>query len=109
MLHEVWFSDLAFSHSKQIKWNLLKCRFFNSAMATRSEYNDEGEGEDDTSMDLNQMQINDSQFTQEAKPHSCHNVWAKLYKLPDIIYVFSVRWPLPSPTDRMRRLLITGI
>ena len=56
MLCEVWFSDLAFSHTEQIKWNSSKRRFFNSAVAAKSEY-DEWEGEDDTSADLNQTQV----------------------------------------------------
>jgi general transcription factor 3C polypeptide 3 (transcription factor C subunit 4) len=51
MLREVRFSDLAFSHPEQIKWNSSKRRFFNSAAAAKSEYDDEGEGEDDVGAD----------------------------------------------------------
>ena len=58
VLHEVRFSDLAFSHPEQIKWNPSKRRFFNSAAAAKSEYDDEGEGEDDTNVDLNPVQVN---------------------------------------------------
>ena len=56
MLREVRFSDLAFSHPEQIKWNSPKRRFFNSAAAAKSEC-DEWEGEDDTGADLNQTQV----------------------------------------------------
>ena len=56
MLCEVQFSDLAFSHPEQIKRDSSKRRFFDSAAAAKSEY-DEWEGEDDTSVDLNQTQV----------------------------------------------------
>ena len=76
MLREVRFSGLVFSHPKQIKWNSSKRRFFSSAAAAKSEY-DEGEAEDDTSADLNQ-----TQFALAAEPSSRHNVWTELYELP---------------------------
>jgi len=57
MFREVRFSGLVFSHPEQTKWNPSKRRFLNSAAAVKSEYDDEGEGEGDTSADLNQTQV----------------------------------------------------
>ena len=68
MLRQVRFSGLVFNHPEQIKWNSSKRRFFNSGAAAKSEY-DEGEGEDNTSADLNQTQVDAPGFPK--KPNSC--------------------------------------
>ena len=73
MLREVRFSGLVFSHPEQIKLNSSKRRFFNSAAAVKSEY-DEGEAEDDTSADLNPNAGRYSRFALAAEPPSRHNV-----------------------------------
>ncbi|KAF9647358.1 TPR-like protein, partial [Thelephora ganbajun] len=71
MLREVRFSDLASSHPEQIKWNSLKCRFFNSAATSKSEYDEEGEGEDDTSADPGQIQVDAPSLPEKPTPFSC--------------------------------------
>ncbi|KAF9642568.1 hypothetical protein BDM02DRAFT_2050166 [Thelephora ganbajun] len=68
MLREVRFSDLASSHPEQIKWNSSKHRFFNSAAIAKSEYDEEGEGEDDTSADPNQMQVDAPSLPKKPNP-----------------------------------------
>jgi len=68
MLREVRFSDLAVNHPEQVKWNLSKRRFFNSAAASKSEYDDEGEGEDDTSADPTQMQVDAPSLPHKPNP-----------------------------------------
>ena len=68
MLREVRFSDLACNNPDQVKWNSAKRRFFNSAAASKNEYDDEGEGGDDTSADPNQMQVDAPSFPKKPNP-----------------------------------------
>jgi general transcription factor 3C polypeptide 3 (transcription factor C subunit 4) len=68
MLREVRFSDLAFNHPEQIRWNSSKRRFFNATVAPKSEYDDEGEGEDDVGADPNQMQVDAPSLPKKLNP-----------------------------------------
>jgi len=68
MLREVRFSDLAYNNPDQVKWNSAKRRFFNSAAASKTEYDDEGEGGDDASMDPNQMQVDAPSLPKKPNP-----------------------------------------
>jgi general transcription factor 3C polypeptide 3 (transcription factor C subunit 4) len=69
MLREVRFSDVAFSHPDQVKWNSSKRRFFNSAAATlKNEGEDEGEGEEDTDADSSQMQVDAPSLPKKPNP-----------------------------------------
>ena len=68
MLREVRFSDIALSHPEQVRWNSSKHRFFSSAATAKSEYDDEGEGEDDTGIDLNQVQADAPTLPKKPNP-----------------------------------------
>ena len=67
MLREIRFSDLAFSHPEQIKWNSSKRRFFSASATSKSEYDDEGEGEDN-GVDSNQMQVDVPSLPKKLNP-----------------------------------------
>ena len=68
MLREVRFSDLAFNHPEQIKWNSSKRRFFNAAATSKSEYEDEGDGQDDSAPDPNEMQVDAPSLPKKLNP-----------------------------------------
>ena len=96
MLREVRFSDLACNNPDQIKWNSAKRRFFNSAAAAKNEYDDEGEGGDDTGTDPNQMQVDAPSFPKKPNPllvtmygQSCTSYQSAMCK-------FHTRYPLPT-------------
>ena len=68
MLREVRFSDLAFNHPEQIKWNPSKRRFFNTAATSKNEYEDEVDGEDDSGADPNQVQTDAPSLPKKQNP-----------------------------------------
>ena len=108
MLREVRFSDLAFSHPEQIKWNSSKHRFFNSAAAAKTEYDDEGE-EDDTGADPNQMQTDAPSLPKKQNPLLVTMYGQSCTSYQSAICVFYARRFFPSLANRMRRLLVTGL
>ena len=109
MLREVRFSDLAFSHPEQIKWNPSKRRFFNSAAAAKNEYDDEGEGEDDTSTDPNQMQVDTPNLPKKPNPLLVTMYGQSCTSYQSAICMFCISRQFPLVTDGTCRLLITGL
>jgi len=109
MLHEVQLSDLAFSHPEQTKWNSQKSRFFSSAAAAKNEYDDEGEGEDDTSVDLNPVQVNAPGLPMKPSPLLVAMYRQSCTSYQSAARVFYARQLFPSLTGRTRRLIITGV
>ena len=108
MLREVRFSDLAFSHPEQIKWNSSKRRFFNSAAAAKTEYDDEGE-EDDTGADPNQIQTDAPSFPKKQNPLLVTMYGQSCTSYQSAICVFYAMRLFLSLADRTCRLLITGV
>ena len=109
MLREVRFSDLAFSHPEQIKWNSSKRRFFNSATAAKSEYDDEGEVEDDANADPNQMQVDAPGLPNKPNPLLVTMYGQSCTSYQSAICVFRGQPEFPSLANRTRRLPVTGV
>lgn len=109
MLREVRFSDLAFNHPDQIKWNSAKRRFFNSAPAPKNEYDDEGEGVDDASTDPSQMQVDAPSLPKKLNPLIVTMYGQSCTSYQSAICMFHVILCFHPRTDRACRLPITGV
>lgn len=108
MLREVRFSDLAFNFPDQIKWNPAKRRFFNSAATSKNEYDDEGEGGEDTA-DPNQIQVDAPSLPKKPNPllvamygQSCTSYQSAMC----MFHTSRVSFPIANMTSR---LSITGV
>ena len=109
MLREVRFSDIALSHPEQVKWNTSKRRFFSSAAAAKSEYDDEGEGEDDTGVDPNQAQVDAPTLPKKPNPLLVTMYGQCCTSYQSAICGFYVRWSVPLLTNGIHRLLVTSL
>ena len=109
MLREVRFSDLAFNHPEHIKWNSSKRRFFNAAATTKSEYEDEGDGEDDAGTDLNHVQVNAPSLPKKPNPLLVTMYGQSCTSYQSTICMFSARRLFHNPTDRAHRLLVASL
>lgn len=110
MLREVRFSDLAFNHPDQVKWNSSKRRFFNSAVAApKNEDDDEGEDEDDTNTDSDQMQVDAPSFPKKPNPLLVTMYGQSCTSYQSAICMFHAGWLFHPLADRVCRLFITGV
>ena len=109
MLREVRFSDLACNSPDQIKWNSSKRRFFNSAATSKNEYDDEGEGGDDTSTDLNQMQVDAPSFPKKPNPLLVTMYGQSCTSYQSAICKFHARQLSPLLSDEVCRLFIASV
>lgn len=109
MLREVRFSDLACNHPEQIKWNPSKRRFFSVSASSKSEYDDEGEGEDDTGADPSQMQVDAPSLPKKPNPLLVTMYGQSCTSYQSAICTFRRRSLRSDSADAVNRLLTAGL
>ena len=111
MLREVRFSDLACNHPEQIRWNPSKRRFFSVSTTSKGEYDDEGEVEDDTGADSNQMQIDAPNLPKKPNPLLVTMYGQSCTSYQSAICTFreSRLRPNSNSVDAVNRLPIAGL